>query len=109
MQTYYSVLIERWFERSALKVAFDQFVYTPVVYIPSFYLVTGELRGQTLSSIWEDLFVNGLLAATTEESWLIWIPAQAITFTIVPPQLRVAFVAAVGFVWNMVLEATANG
>ena len=36
--------------------------------------------------------------------WLIWGPAQTINFTVVPPHLRVVFVAFVSFFWVYLLS-----
>ena len=36
--------------------------------------------------------------------WLVWAPAQTVNFTMVPPHLRVFFVAAVSFVWVFMLS-----
>ena len=39
--------------------------------------------------------------------WALWTPVQCLTFGVVPPQWRIAFVAAVSFFWLIVLSSIA--
>ena len=36
--------------------------------------------------------------------YVIWVPAHAITFSLIPPNFRVAWVASVSFGWLIVLS-----
>ena len=36
--------------------------------------------------------------------WMIWTPAQLVTFSVIPPNFRVAWVASVSFGWLIVLS-----
>ena len=40
--------------------------------------------------------------------WALWIPVQSMTFSVIPPHYRVAFVACVSFVWVFVLSTMAG-
>jgi hypothetical protein len=39
-------------------------------------------------------------------SWAIWVPAHSITFSVVPPHLRMPWIAAVSFGYVCVLSFT---
>jgi len=84
----------------------DNFLHVPFLYIPSFYMCTGILRGegieatvQTLRSSW---------AETVFSCCAFWIPAQYVIFSKVPAAWRVRAVASGDFVWNVVLSYIAH-
>ena len=37
--------------------------------------------------------------------WKLWVPCQALNFSIVPVHMRVPFAAGVSFVWSCILSA----
>ena len=37
--------------------------------------------------------------------WKLWVPMQAINFSVVPVHMRVPFAAGVSFVWSCILSA----
>lgn len=37
--------------------------------------------------------------------WALWTPASTATFSVVPPEYRIEFIAAVSFVWLIVLSS----
>ena len=45
-----------------------------------------------------------MLPQTLPASWAFWGPAQLLTFGVVPPHLRVAFVNTVSLAWNSVMS-----
>eukprot|EP00929_Paragymnodinium_shiwhaense_P107850 TRINITY_DN74204_c0_g1_i1.p1 TRINITY_DN74204_c0_g1~~TRINITY_DN74204_c0_g1_i1.p1 ORF type:complete len:216 (+),score=52.70 TRINITY_DN74204_c0_g1_i1:85-732(+) len=108
----YAVWYTRWFpgdcwRAAAKKVAFDQIVNTACVYYPLFYMVQSCVMADefTLARVqegWERFKMNA-----TEDLyniWRLWVPAQAINFTLVPPHMRVLFGAAVSCVWSCILS-----
>jgi Mpv17 / PMP22 family len=40
--------------------------------------------------------------------WALWIPVQSLTFGVVPPHYRVAFVAMISFAWVYNLSSVAS-
>lgn len=92
----------------AKRVVFDQTVNTGLWYYPLFYMVqsmvmTSEISAQRahegLSRYQENI------VADMTNCWKLWVPCQAINFSIVPLHLRVPFAAGVSFVWSCVLSA----
>jgi protein Mpv17 len=101
------------------QVAFDVGVM-PFVYLPIVYSMKGlfgassssgglELNLQAtvrdgLAKLGDDILHKGLL----KTYWSIWIPAQCLTFSVVPPHLRVLFVALVSFCWVTILSSISS-
>ena len=91
-------------ESIACQVAFDVLITGPILCIPVSYSVksmfaSGEVSLEAvergLQNYWRDITTKGLL----KTYGTIWVPAQCLTFGLVPPHLRVLFVASVSFFW----------
>jgi hypothetical protein len=54
-----------------------------------------------LNKYMEHVQFRGLLT----KYWSIWLPVQCLTFSVVPAQYRVVFVAAISFLWVILLSA----
>lgn len=80
----------------------DNFVHSPLLYTPAFYLSVGVMQGQTLgeaSATLRDEFASTMLAL-----WAVWIPIQALTFGLIPPPFRVIFMNGACLMWNIILD-----
>ena len=84
----------------------DNFVHVPGLYIPSFYLMTNLLRGETFAGSYDTLRSNWKESVAL--CALFWLPAQFVIFSAVPAGARVRCVAAGDFVWNTVLSYLAH-
>lgn len=82
----------------ARKMVLDQLVIMPVM-IASFFI------GMSIMERKDDILYEckHKLVPTFQSSCLVWIPAQAINFLLVPPKFRVVYVACVAFVWANIL------
>jgi protein Mpv17 len=99
------------------QVAFDVGVM-PFVYLPIVYSMKGLLGASSkhsepdlqasvrdgLAKLGDDILHKGLL----KTYWSIWIPAQCLTFSVVPSHLRVLFVALVSFCWVTILSSISS-
>lgn len=108
---------EHTFFTTLQQVAFDVGVM-PFVYLPLVYSIKSVLASQKdggggvslqviqdgLSRLVDDVANKGLL----KTYWSIWIPAQTLTFSVVPPHLRVLFVAMVSFCWVTILSSVSS-
>lgn len=79
-------------EEGLVSTLLDNLVHVPMLYIPSFYVGTSLLRGESatmglasLQNNWRD----SVLACMT-----FWLPAQFVIFSMVPVSMRVKCVAA---------------
>lgn len=88
----------------AKKVTVDAFGIVPFVCIPMAYLVKGLLLGRSVrdsySNYWSDVVNKGVLF----KNWMIFIPVQCLTFSVIPQHFRVSFVACVSFFWMIILS-----
>ena len=78
----------------------DNFVHSPLSYIPCYYLATGLQQGQSLSDI------RGAMREsywdTVRACWGFWVPMQFLNFAVVPQRARVLFVNCGCLFWNIV-------
>jgi hypothetical protein len=76
--------------------------------IKSLFASNASFRSDTvrdgLAKLGDDILRKDLL----KTYWLIWIPAQTLTFSVVPPHLRVLFVALVSFCWVTILSSISS-
>ena len=80
------------------KMLLDNFVSAPLLWLPPAYLIKAFLYDfswqEGLRKYQEDVS-QGLLW----RYWSIWVPAQTVSFSVIPDHLRVAFMACVSFFW----------
>lgn len=86
------------------KTFFDNFISGPLLCLPLAYSIKGlimktSLR-ESLKRCWYEVRYNGLLF----KYWSVWIPAQCLTFSVIPDHLRVLFIAGVAFFWLIFLS-----
>jgi len=92
----------------AKRVAFDQIINTGVWYYPLFYMVQSCVMNSQFNS---NTAREGLqryqqnIATDMLNCWKLWVPMQAINFSVVPVHMRVPFAAGVSFVWSCILSA----
>ena len=96
------------FFRVAAIVTFDNMVSGPLLWLPPVYFVKAILYGNPLKSGFQkyttDVRQNGLL----HKYWAVWFPAQMCNFSLVPPHLRIAFMAGVSFGWMIILSCISS-
>jgi len=93
-------------------VAFDNFVATPLLCLPTYYLALGALEAR-----WQDLrrplgLVSSAMRRYASEfrdvmglSWSMWVPIHLATFSVVPVPLRTHFTAAMSFLTLTLMSA----
>jgi Mpv17 / PMP22 family len=90
------------------KVLFDNFVSAPLMWLPPAYLIKAMLYDYSLmegiQKYWKDIRDEDLL----QKYWTIWVPAQTVSFSVVPDHLRVAFMAAVSFFWFILFSSVSS-
>lgn len=95
------------------QVVADNLIFGPFLCLPLAYAFKAAFTSeedlsvdtfrQGLEKYVEDVTTRGLLF----KYWTIWIPVQFLTFGVIPPHFRVAFVAAVSFFWIFILSSVA--
>jgi protein Mpv17 len=90
------------------KVLFDCFVSAPLMWLPPAYLIKALVSGYPMQEGLEkyvtDIQTNGLLW----RYWSVWLPAQSISFSVVPDHLRVAFMAFISFFWFIMFSTLSS-
>ncbi|KAK1732984.1 Mpv17/PMP22 family protein [Skeletonema marinoi] len=93
----------------ARKVAVDMGFISPLICIPTAYIIKGFLIGntfvQSLANYVDDVVNKGLVF----KNWSIFVPVQCITFSIIPEHFRVSFVACISFFWMIILSSILSG
>ena len=69
-----------------IQTALDNFVTSPFLYLPTFYLSTGYLRGYDPLASMTRLHKEWWPSCVS--CWKLWIPAQLLNFAFVPTYLR---------------------
>ena len=93
---------------SLQEVLFDNFVSAPLMWLPPAYLIKAVVYDYSLQEGLQkyvhDVKENGLLL----KYWTIWVPAQSVSFTVVPDHLRVVFMASVSFFWFILFSTVSS-
>ena len=79
----------------------NQLIAIPLLYWPSFFIFTGIVEGQSLTTVMTTLHqrLPGLMKANL----MFWIPAQGFQFAAIPVDEQAVYVASAGVVWNGIL------
>jgi Mpv17 / PMP22 family len=88
----------------AEEVLFDNFVSAPLMWLPPAYFIKAVMFDYPLKEGLDRYFTDieeGLLT----KYWLVWLPAQTFSFSVVPDHLRILFMAMVSFGWFIVLSS----
>ena len=79
----------------------NQLIAIPLLYWPSFFIFTGIVEGQSLTTVMTTLHqrLPGLMKANL----MFWIPAQGFQFGAIPVDEQAVYVASMGVIWNGIL------
>mmetsp|Transcript_15819 Transcript_15819/g.45578 ORF Transcript_15819/g.45578 Transcript_15819/m.45578 type:complete len:332 (+) Transcript_15819:51-1046(+) len=110
----YNHLYSAWFGSGtgpavvATKVAFDLLIQTTLLTLPVAYLTKAAIfrysPAEGLRRYIEDITTHGLLL----KYFALWGPVQCLTFSVVPIQARVPFIALVSFFWLIILSSISS-
>ena len=109
-------LLQGKLKPAAKAVMFDQVVHMPFLYLPCFYFireigknpdaVLGNIKEKFYDEIvrpayasWKNCFSADMLVEMS-----IFVPVQALNFTVIKPHFRVPFLTCFGFLWVMTLS-----
>lgn len=91
------------------EVIFDNFISAPLFWLPPAYVVKAAVYDypmkEGLEKYVHDIKHKGLLTKYLS----IWIPAQSISFSVIPEHLRIVFMASVSFFWFILFSTVASG
>lgn len=81
----------------AAKTVLDQLVWTPPS-LSLFYVTMAALEGRSLAD--GVARARRMLWPTLQVNWPVWSCVHLLTFSVVPPAFRIAWVSTVHVVWN---------
>eukprot|EP01126_Amoeba_proteus_P066489 TRINITY_DN9626_c0_g1_i6.p1 TRINITY_DN9626_c0_g1~~TRINITY_DN9626_c0_g1_i6.p1 ORF type:complete len:121 (+),score=18.71 TRINITY_DN9626_c0_g1_i6:453-815(+) len=83
------------------QISLDRLVATPIYFLFFFTwnTITSKPFPEWSKIIYQD--ADTKLATIVARSLFLWVPAQYINFTVVPPQFRVLFGNLVSLLWNI--------
>ncbi|GBG30206.1 Mpv17-like protein 2 [Hondaea fermentalgiana] len=90
----------------AKKVFVQQGLWSPIVYLPAFFVVNNALRGRGVDGIVEDM--QERFWPTYISCLAFWIPTNTLVFARVPEPLQSVTMAGINCVWNTLLSFVAN-
>lgn len=87
---------DRWFRGLKRKLLAEFLVYMPLVYIPSFYMITGMLQGLG----WAGSFAKlcALWSTAIQSEYKIWLIPMIVYFRWVPERYRVLYLSVLGLI-----------
>jgi len=94
----------------ACKVLTDITFFGPLISLPMSFIIKSVVYGSSdplndgLKKYQSDILEKDLLF----RYWGLWGPVNCLTFSVVPPHLRIAFVASVSFFWMICLSTLSN-
>ena len=91
---------------AALKVGLDVYVHSPLLLVPSFYMITGTVKGQSLWHSLEQLRSEWLTASFGTA--VFWTPLCFLNFRFVPQHSRILVVSIGSFMHKAWLSHLSN-
>ena len=92
--------------KAILKANIDCAVHTPFLLIPTFYFVTGTIKGQKVNEVAIQLRNEWFNASFY--SWLYWTPLMYINFRYMSMQYRIMFIVTLSFIHKTGLSWYSN-
>ena len=90
---------------AAVKTGLCQFGTIPLVYMPTFFLITGAVRGMDLQTAVENAKAQYFRIYFRNVGY--WIPVQMVQFFYLPQEWHIPFLCVAGFVWSIILSSVA--
>ena len=90
------------------KAAADSFIATPLLGIPIYYACKPMIEGTGLSPV---VGLREYAAGFAEfyfKPAMVWIPAHLLTFSVIPPTMRIAWTATVSVGWLSFVSLTSH-
>ena len=92
---------------AAAKVAVNQFVVIPLLYMPLYFALTGLLGGLDAEAALTRM--KYLYVPLLRRNYVFWLPIQFVQFFALPPAWHVPFLSVASLVWTCVLSTLGSG
>lgn len=98
---------DKVFKCAIKKTVFDVVIHTPLCMIPSFFMITGVMKGKGVAKSYEQL--KDQWRSSSVGSVAFWGPTCAFNFSVVPAHSRVLVLASMSFFHKIWLSWMTNG
>jgi len=88
------------------RISADALVVFPTLYMPCYLFFDELCRHGTLANLWQRYHAE--LGQSMRKYVQVWPTAMLLTFSVVPAELRVLFIASISFGWLTVLSAVSH-
>lgn len=88
---------------AAAKVAVNQFVVIPLVYMPLFFSITGALGGLDIPK--SIARARELYLPLLQRNYFFWLPLQFFQFLVLPADYQIPFVCMASLCWTIILSS----
>lgn len=88
---------------AAVKVAINQFVVIPLLYMPLFFAFTGAMAELNLAESIERM--RSLYASILKRNYAFWLPVQFFVFFALPQDYQVPLLSAASLIWTVILSS----
>ena len=92
--------------RAMLKASIECGVHTPFLFIPCFYGITGTIKGQRPTDIYEQLKTEWWTSAPATMAY--WYPMMWINFKYCTPETRILFISSMSLIHKSALSWYSN-
>lgn len=90
--------------RTAVQVSISQFLHTPFMQLPIFYISTGLIQGRTVEQI--SALMRDTYGYTLWHNYAFWLPTTTALYAVVPLHFRTLAMNVASFAWNTFLSST---
>ncbi|KAL3937870.1 MAG: hypothetical protein SGBAC_007103 [Bacillariaceae sp.] len=88
------------------KLAVNQFLVIPTVYMPLFFAVTGSLAKLNLDESTDR--AKNMYIPLLKRNYFYWLPVQFFQFLVVPSEYQILFISCASLVWTVILSSLAT-
>ncbi|CAJ1954785.1 unnamed protein product [Cylindrotheca closterium] len=88
------------------KLAVNQFLMIPTVYMPLFFAVTGSLAKLNLEESTDR--AKNMYIPLLKRNYFYWLPVQFFQFLVVPQDFQILYISCASLVWTVILSSLAT-
>jgi protein Mpv17 len=111
---FYNHMYPIWFgtgtgmETVLTKVAFTLLVQTTVLTLPTLYASKALIEGFSLKEAAQQYIYDIQYQGLLQKFYVLWGPVLCLTFSVIPEQYRVTFIALISFFWLIILSSISS-
>ena len=88
------------------KLAINQFLVIPALYMPLFFALTGALANLNIEKSIERAIT--MYPSLLIRNYFYWLPMQFLQFLVIPAPWQIPFISAASLVWTVILSSVAT-